>query len=305
MMKQLWEHIQLDFQQLDEVAARKEARRRGRLTSSMIYLKEQGVIRHSLVHASEGDMVERRDVADVPVALGVSLRFNSFLGLGSTFAQKEVLDRVARLLPDAEGIEVTTISEYVLSQRNLVHLFKLLGLEALVAFPAKELKSDVRAAMLLSILGELQLFSRQPRSRNVSDPATADLLVLNVLATHVMDNVMSELTHFVLQKVVNEGTPVWEVYQEQLASEKRNLATVAPPTLSSAPTLQPLASGSMCDDCTSATALGATKSGSSTLSRKFLLSDMVRAGSLDITVPNSQHKNSAYAPCQPRLGKKR
>lgn len=314
MMKQLWDHIQLDFQQLDEAAAKKEAKRRGRLMSSMTYLKEQGVIFHSLVHAAEGEPrqapCDTEDVGDAD--LGVSTRFSSLLAVGTTFAQREVLDRVARLLPDAVGDEVTTIVDYVLCQRNLGHLFKLLNAQQLLAPSVRlqQLRSDTRAAMLLSILGELQLFSRQPRSRNVVDPATADLLVLNVLATHVMDNVLSELTHVVLQKIVDEGTPVWAVYQEQLASEKRELQRVPSLVLSPAPAAAAPRppSADAWPECKRLSSLQASSSGVEPVPLpcwKPFYSDAVRAGSLDVTVANSPFKNSAFATCLPRVGKKK
>ncbi|CUE73248.1 RNA editing complex protein MP46, putative [Bodo saltans] len=310
MMKQLWDHIHLDFQQLDEVAAKKEARRRGRLTSSMEYLKEQHVILQSLVHTSnEADTNASADVdaATSPPELCVSPRFNSLVALGTTYAQKEVLDRVARLLPDAEGNETIAVAEYVLSQRNVVHVFKVLRIETLMAdVPLKELKSDMRAAVVLAMLGELQLFSRQPRSRNVSDPATADLLVLNVLATHVLDNVLSELTHMVLQKVVDEGTPVWTAYQEQLAMEKRFLRKVPPLQLSSSPTSEVVPGEDAWDACKSLGALSKSPGPMSPMIRwRPIMSDAIRAGSLDVSVPGSPFKNSAYAACLPRLGKKR
>jgi hypothetical protein len=301
MMKQLWDHIQLDFQQLDEVAAKKEARRRGRLTSSMEYLRDQGVMLHSLVHTADAPQS-----SDEP-QLAVSSRFNTFVALGTTYAQKEVLDRVARLFPDAEGVEAIAVADYILSQRNMVHVFKVLKVETLMQdVPLKELKSDVRAAVMLAILGELQLFSRQPRSRDVSDPATADLLVLNVLATHVMDNVLSELTHMVLQKVVDEGTPVWSVYQEQLATQKRFLRKVPTQTLTASPSAAVSVGDAAWDACASLGALRQEVGTAPALMKwRPLMSDAIRAGSLDITVPSSPFKNSAYAPCLPRLGKKR
>lgn len=317
MMKQLWDHIQLDFQQLDEVAAKKEARRRGRLTSSMEYLREQGVLLHCLLHSqqlpqsassSAAQPDNGSDAVGAAHTLAVSTKFASFVALGTTYAQKEVFDRVARLFPEAEGLETITVADYVLSQRNMVHLFKILNVETLMKdIPLREVKSDVRAAVLLAMLGELQLFSRQPRSRDVSNPATADLLVLNVLATHVLDNVISELTHVVLQKIVDEGTPVWTQYQEQLAGEKRFLLKVPSLPVASTPTtaatIDPNATW---EGCTPIGALRPSPTASPPALRwKPNMLDVVRSGSLDVTVPNSPFKNSAFAPCSPRLGKKK
>ena len=86
-----------------------------------------------------------------------------------------------------------------------------------VASPATwKLSRDEKAAVLLACIGELEHFHRQDRPRSVSSKLTADALVLNVVATHARDNVISELIHESLQRMVEEGSPVWLEHEKQV-----------------------------------------------------------------------------------------
>lgn len=227
IMKQLWEHIRIDFSQMDEVMAKKEARRRKRLTTTLQHLADQRILIESLPRPSEPSS-----------SLTVSSRFNMLLAVGSTYADREVYDRVARLLPMTDGEALRAVTTYILSQRQLGRLFTLLSVGSILSNHsefATALKNDERSAILLAMIGEMQMYSRRPRSRDVSKKPVADALVLNVLATHAMDNIISELTHTVLQQLVDEGTPVWKSYRKTLAQRSNEELNVVQESLSASP----------------------------------------------------------------------
>ncbi|KPA81123.1 putative mitochondrial RNA editing complex protein MP46,mitochondrial [Leptomonas pyrrhocoris] len=79
-----------------------------------------------------------------------------------------------------------------------------------------KLSRDDKASVLLACIGELEHFHRQDRPRSVLSKLAADALVLNVIATHARDNLISELIHEALQRIVEEGTPVWRQHQKQV-----------------------------------------------------------------------------------------
>jgi hypothetical protein len=78
------------------------------------------------------------------------------------------------------------------------------------------LSRDDKASILLACVGELEHFHRQDRPRSVLSKLAADILVLNVIATHARDNLISELIHEVLQRIVEEGSPIWRRHQKEV-----------------------------------------------------------------------------------------
>ncbi|KPI89492.1 RNA editing complex protein MP46 mitochondrial [Leptomonas seymouri] len=82
--------------------------------------------------------------------------------------------------------------------------------------PAWKLSRDAKACIFLACIGELEHFHRQDRPRAVLSKLAADALVLNVVATHARDNLVSELLHEALQRIVEEGSPVWRQHQHQV-----------------------------------------------------------------------------------------
>lgn len=87
-----------------------------------------------------------------------------------------------------------------------------------------------KALVLLACLGELAHLCRQDRSHSVADAGAADILVRHVLASHAVENVISELVHGVMQRVVAEGTPVWRSYKEQSRTIAAAIAAASPNT---------------------------------------------------------------------------
>eukprot|EP00796_Vickermania_ingenoplastis_P011912 gene11912-8194_t len=72
-----------------------------------------------------------------------------------------------------------------------------------------------KVMLMLSCIGELRLFMTKDRSYKVDSKSVTDSLVHHVLATHCGENLLSELLHYNLEKVVEESTPVWRAYQAQ------------------------------------------------------------------------------------------
>ncbi|ORC91539.1 putative RNA editing complex protein MP46 [Trypanosoma theileri] len=347
MMQQLWKHIRLDFGYIDDVTHKKEDHRRGRLASTMRHLREQGVLRHSLPQYS----VDAQGIGTFRITKDT---FVNFMLVGESYARQETMDRVARLMPRLEAVELSSVVQYILSKRRLARLFDELTMQQLITHdttlkaeePRDEtetnttnlssntgkesspntlgevprLRQDEKAVMLMSCLGELQMYARQDRSHSVATRAAAEQLVLNVLGSHVMENIIAELVHAVLQSVVEEGTPVWRAHCSELSSKLFEGTRSPSPSLSPTPT-PPLSlslsrstaeeeessSTKRTEDLLELYALDAeptTPMFPPTAGRR-VWSEVTRALALELTVPNPVNKSAVYAQTAPRLAVKK
>ncbi|KAH9593138.1 hypothetical protein LSM04_003663 [Trypanosoma melophagium] len=333
MMQQLWKHIRLDFGYIDDVTHKKENHRRGRLASTMRHLREQGVLHHSLpqISADAEGMTALRITKD---------SFVNYMLVGESYARQETLDRVARLMPRLETVELSSVVRYILSKRRLARLFDELTMYQLISYDTtvetetsttKEssnrtldemprLRQDEKAVMLMSCLGELQMYARQDRSHSVATRAAAEQLVLNVLGSHVMENIIAELVHAVLQSVVEEGTPIWRAHCSELSSKLFEGTRSPSPSLSPTPT--PLNTSSTLNTSHSITDSSLTKRTEDLLelyaldaepaiplfpptAGRRVWSDVTRTLALELTVPNPVNKSAVYAPTAPRLSTKK
>nr|CCM18645.1 Putative RNA editing complex protein MP46,mitochondrial [Leishmania guyanensis] len=87
------------------------------------------------------------------------------------------------------------------------------------------LSHEDKAYIMCACLGELHRFHEQERPRSVASKAAADAIVLNVLAGHGRENLVSELVHDTLQRMVDEGTVIWRQHQEDV--KRRGLSSEA------------------------------------------------------------------------------
>lgn len=237
LMEHLERHIALDLKEVDALTARKVARRRRRLLAGLLHLHEEGVLTDSLPCAAPLSSTSNA---------GASLEvhgdhFLTRLLLGESYMRKEVVDRAARLVPTMSGIELNAVATYLMATRQLARLFDELAMQDVLkaalekanasvaaasaateatattfSAPLPRLSREEKAAILLACVGELEHFHRQDRPRSVLSKVSADALVLNVVATHARDNLISELVHEALQRVVEEGSPVWRQHQQQV-----------------------------------------------------------------------------------------
>ncbi|EKG03343.1 RNA editing complex protein MP46, putative [Trypanosoma cruzi] len=334
MMQQLWKHIRLDFGFIDEVTHKKEDRRRGRLASTIRHLQEQGILRHSIPTLSvDGDGV--RSVVVTKDA------FVNLMMVGESYAKQETVDRVARLMPRLEAVELSSVVQYILSKRRLARLFDELDMRRTllndsatgdaVEGPSEKrkngesdfarecddaaeetlrLRQEEKTVIIFSCLGELQMYSRQDRSHSVATRAAAEQLVLNVLGTHVMENIIAELVHTVLQTVVEEGTPVWRAYCDDLTNKMFEGTRATPPSLASSPAPATGAANFgeiLSTDLLSLYTLQVGENAASVLptAGRRSWSDLTRALALELTVPNPVNKSALFAAAAPRLSSKK
>ncbi|KAG8345397.1 hypothetical protein ERJ75_000331400 [Trypanosoma vivax] len=327
VMQQLWKHIRLDFGYIDDVTHKKEDRRRRRLASTMRHLREKGVLCHGLPRV-EVAMGEDKD-ASVTLAVTEN-KFLNYMLLGESYARQEAIDRVARLMPQIDAIELSSVARYVLSKRRLAYFFDVLEMQQMLlcdpppqntvetppsfagdgkAIPPPRLRQDEKAVVIFSCLGELQAFSRQERSHSVATRAAAEQLVLNVLCTHVMENLVAELVHEALQNVVEEGTPVWRTHCKELKNKLFEGTRTVPPPLADSPSPVGSEKGRELDNgqlVTDLYELYALDSGDNTEvftppSRRQSWHDVTRALAFETTVPNPINKSAAFAPTMPKL----
>ena len=213
MMSQLWDHIQLDFKLIDQLSSKKIDRRRTRLTSTLQYLVDQGVLSRCLpTSASESTGDGKR----VP---NVSRDFCSLVGVGEAALSSHVMDSAARLLPRVPPNELMNMVGFMTQVRQLRKLYESLRLGSLISPDVGPLSSDEKVAVMLALLGELWMYTNQDHSHDVANMAAANKLVFNVLASHCAENIGSELVHSVLQRLVDEGTAVWREYKADLPSK--------------------------------------------------------------------------------------
>ncbi|CBZ30003.1 RNA editing complex protein MP46 [Leishmania mexicana MHOM/GT/2001/U1103] len=88
--------------------------------------------------------------------------------------------------------------------------------------PRWSLSREDKVSIMCACLGELHRFHEQERPRSVISKAAADAIVLNVLAGHGRENLVSELVHETLQRIVDEGTVVWRQHQEDVKRRGRS-----------------------------------------------------------------------------------
>jgi hypothetical protein len=291
VMKQLWEHIQLDFSQIDDVNEARISKRRSRLRSTTMYLKQVEILSSSLVYAEEHGVC-------------VKARFMQFAVTGEAQLSMEVADRVARLLPKASGCDLLNIVSFILCQRHLVQMFDAIGMEVLLPQSLK-LTKEQKAAVFLSIYGELTEYTRRRHSHDVANKAAADRLVGNVLASHAIENIASELVHTVLQKIVDEGTPVWAQFKAEGSERLKQGSIFATTPLLQTPSASPNApvEASRCRWLHELSP-NAKASPHQALRTKTIWSDLMRVSTLEITVPNPVTKTSFFATMMPKLALK-
>lgn len=274
ILKHLEKHIAVNFKTTDELTLRKIKRRRRNLQSAVVHLVEEKVLNCSIPDDAEGGAATKDSLVVEPEL------FLTRLAVGEAAARQEVLDRVARLMPQLSASDLGCVVQYLLSTRQLARLFDELQLQRALLVKAEKkaakraaateasekaitgcrsgteqnasglsmpgplptpvgtasgaalsagsestsstgtpdclhgsrraaLHRDAKAAIIYACIGELSMFSRHHRMGGVANKEAADELVRHVLATHVMENVLSELVHSALQRIVDEGMEVW------------------------------------------------------------------------------------------------
>lgn len=195
--------------------------------------------------------------------------------VGQAYIREALTDRVARLAPRTKGTEVYYIVHYLSGMRQWSKLFDLLELSTVlcplphrcasssfslaaakmtavnptpsaagretteVATPTPSssvrLTQAEKAMLLWSCIGELRMAEEKDRSHKVENSAVTEQLVHHVLVSHCLDNLLSELLHHALEKVVEECTPVWRCYQKQEELMRIRAYQSRPPALSLVP----------------------------------------------------------------------
>ena len=309
IMQQIWEHIRLDFNLVDEINAKKVRRRRGRLSSTLGFLRDSDVVKHAFFQYDE----ERGRWA-------ASKHLPKFVALGESELRFQVTDRVARLFPKSSLTELSVISQMVLHLTHIEDTYDFLEMDKLLMAPSTLAASPLqwspqqKGAMLLAMIGELHEFLARDRPHSVGTKEMADALVLNVLATHAVENVVSEIVHYVLQKIVDEGTPVWKEYKAQLPSlvmqSSRSKRALLPLSATPEPRPSPEAAQSV-EDARRLSALNSEppESGLGTRAEtpvavKPSMHHLIRSCARAVTVPNPVTPRSFYADCAPKLSHK-
>lgn len=259
IMQHLERHIALDLREVDALALRKVQRRRTRLLAGMIHLVEEGVLRDSIPERMDKPSPTGAARGVTAAALNVHAdRFMTNVLLGDAVMRREVLDRCARLMPTLMAHELHSVATYLTTPRQLARVFDELALLDLLAArpgaqpesatptpsngsgdataqtaaadaasPRWSLTRENKSLIVCACLGELHRFHDRTRPVSVATKAAADAIVLHVLAGHSRENLIAELVHDALQRIVDEGTPVWRQYQEETKRRARAQAPQA------------------------------------------------------------------------------
>jgi hypothetical protein len=302
MMSQLWDHIQLDFKLIDQLSSKKIDRRRTRLTSTLQYLVDQGVLSRSIPCPADSDSTDGRG------ASSVSADFCSLVGVGEAWLMSQTMDSAARLLPRVPPNELMNMVDYMTQVRQLRRLYESLRLGSLIPPSTGALAADEKVAVMLAMLGELRMYTNQDHNHVVSSMATANKLVYNVLASHCAENIVSELVHSVLQRLVDEGTAVWREYKGELSAKlftEGDSGAVSSGILSEAPSEAPKEiSMAMFDSFPLAAEQEVVEELTADFNIHATWSPLNKSTSLDLAPPRSR-KNSFYAPIAPKIASKR
>lgn len=71
--------------------------------------------------------------------MNVHDKFVNFVFVGSSYVRREVLDRVARLMPNSSAIELSAITRFILSQRNLSRIFDVFDFASMIMLKQRKL----------------------------------------------------------------------------------------------------------------------------------------------------------------------
>lgn len=240
MLSQLKDHIGMDFALVEESLIEKTERRQKRLRSSLSFLLSEKVLKHALPRIDPETGEWKVSEGHLTNAI-----------VGAAHAKEALMDRLSRLSPRSSGEAILAMVTYMTSPRQWSKLFDMLQLDkALLSLPTTgesdlpspsvRLPQEAKALVVQSLLGELRILHDSDRSHQVTnEPAVINRLVHHVLASHALDNILSELLHHTLEKVIEEGTPVWRDYQAFEAAEQRRMYRSAPPALHARPSPAP------------------------------------------------------------------
>lgn len=236
MMKQLWDTLNLDCRQVDVVNGQRQGKRRARLHSTLCYLRDMNVLVHSRMRE---DMTSSRASVD---RLFVSKEFAKFAHIGETCLQAELTDRICRLMPRASAVEIASTVAFIADRTKLATLYAILNLDSFMQLTADAcpVPLEWRALACVALIGELQLFCARERQVSVDASATAERVVLCVLATHCKENIISELVYDVLQPVVEESSAAWKEYTSTMRDKAATVFRPPAPKLSHVPTSPPV-----------------------------------------------------------------
>ncbi|CAD2215639.1 RNA editing complex protein MP46 [Angomonas deanei] len=175
----LTRHFNLDFNEVEESAARRTARRRERLISSLEKVVQDGLLSQSIpIRGEDGELV-------------VGDRFSIYATTGLSHVQCALFKQTAVLLPTVPARDLQVLIQYLTSTRCLSRMFDALQYDRLLTNNDGKrvtLRSEEKAAVLLATLGELALFdSRERKPHAVTDRSAASILVQHVLVSHALD----------------------------------------------------------------------------------------------------------------------
>eukprot|EP00760_Papus_ankaliazontas_P004372 PhM_4_TR11843/c0_g1_i1/m.11817 len=212
MMTNLWHYLHFDAALIKEFDVKVDSTRRARLVDTIKFLWEHNVVLYSPYRFQEdrGHWVRTAD-------------FGKCLLMGESVVRSAVIDRLARLFPNATALELRSLSDVIMDEPAMGALYDLLEMNSLLPHPHRrkhKITQGMKRAMLLAMCGELNWFVAKSRATDRAFNNTlfppSDALVIHVLSHHAVESVLLEVVHFYIQKVLRETLPVWNDHKGRL-----------------------------------------------------------------------------------------
>lgn len=209
-LNEVWRNLSLNPERLlAEFASTKTSRRLGHLSASLEFLKRHNVIMHSTFFYN---------------ALGrqwqVSRDFTRVALVGETILRNELTLRALTFLPNLdEGMLATLVAE-TLSATNLARFYDRVNLNRLLPSNRRNCKLNTRekASLLAAILGELNWFVSRTRATNRTHNNAlfppSDVLILNVLSSHSVESLLTEILHSYFEPLMARMRGIWKNFPE-------------------------------------------------------------------------------------------
>eukprot|EP00759_Apiculatamorpha_spiralis_P028008 PhF_6_TR30587/c0_g1_i2/m.44997 len=224
MLTNLWHYLHFDAALIREFDVKRDSTRRARIHDTIKFLHEHNVLLYSPYRWSE----EKFWVRTVDFA-------KCFLA-GETVVRAAVIDRLARIFPNATADELHATTEVIMDIPAMSALYDVFQLNALLPHPQRrehKVSPQMKRAMVLAMCGEMNWFVAKSRATDRSFNNTlfppSDTLVVHVLCHHTIESLLLEVVHYNIQKILKENLNVWSDFRSKLPYIAGKVSTLAKP----------------------------------------------------------------------------
>lgn len=186
----------------------KTPKRLSRQRVALAFLRRYNVLLHSLLFFSNNSQT-----------WNITPEFHRLALLGESVLTNEVRGRLLKLFPDMAYTTLVQILQHLLAEKGLCaafdrfHLTEVVGAKPSIARQLRSITAEQKCHMLCAVIGEMYWFVARTRptdrTHNNALFPPSDVLILNVLCSHLLECIPAELIYHIVEPVVAEMKGVW------------------------------------------------------------------------------------------------